>query len=158
MTFLQSVFTDGGDPGPSMLSSPIIISLVNDDIFEDVEFFKARIVVTSDRLRVRIGSQDAIKVFITDDDCELENYSIRSVCLESECLRLCRAEVTNFDWRSQIVLSIIIMLACNLIAHCNSCCNQSVVHACTAVSLWIFPLPPVCSIHSFISQTEYCYI
>ena len=77
-------FTDGGDPAwNATLSSPIIIGLVDDDIFEDVEFFQARIVVTSDRLSVRIGSQDAIKVFITDDDCESENYSIRSVCLES---------------------------------------------------------------------------
>ena len=89
VTFLQSVFTDGGDPAPSTLSSPIIISLVNDDICEDVEFFQARIVVTSDRLRVRIGPQDAVKVFITDDDCESETYSIRSVCLELESLRLC---------------------------------------------------------------------
>ena len=102
VTFLQSVFTDGGDPAPSTLSSPIIISLVNDDISEDVEFFWARIVVTSDRLRVRIGPQDAIKVFITDDDCESETYSIRSVCLELESL-------DNFGWRSQIFLSIIIM-------------------------------------------------
>ena len=88
VTFLQSVFTDGGDPAPSTLSSPIIISLVNDDICEDVEFFWARIVVTSDRLRVRIGPQDAIKVFITDEDSESETYSIFSVCLESECLQL----------------------------------------------------------------------
>ena len=86
MTFLQSVFTDGDAPAPSTLSSPIIISLVNDDIYEDVEFFRAHIVVTSDRLRVRIGPQDAIKVFITDDDCESETDSILSVCLESECL------------------------------------------------------------------------
>ena len=95
VTFLQSVFTDGDEPAPSMLSSPIIISLVNDDICEYVEFFWAHIVVTCDRLRVRIGPQDAVKVFITDDDCESEPYSILSVCLESECLRLCRAEVTN---------------------------------------------------------------
>ena len=89
MTFLQSVFTDGSDPAPSTLSSPIIISLVNDGICEDVEFFQARIVVTSDRVRVRIGPRDAIKVFITDEDSESEAYSIRSVCLESERLRLC---------------------------------------------------------------------
>ena len=57
-----------------MMSSPIIISVVNDDICEDVEFFQARIVMTSDRLRVRNGPQDAIKVFITDDDRELETY------------------------------------------------------------------------------------
>ena len=93
MTFLPSVITDGDDPLSSMLSSPIIISLVNDDIFEGVEFFQARIVVTSDRLRVRIGPQDAVKVFITDDDCESETYSIRSVCLESERL-------DNVEWRS----------------------------------------------------------
>ena len=87
-------FTDGGDPvWNATLSSPIIIGLVDDDIFEDVEFFQARIVVTSDRLRVRIGPQDAIKVFITDDDRESETYSIRSVCLESERL-------DNVEWRS----------------------------------------------------------
>jgi len=79
VTFLQSVFTDGGDPALSTLSSPIIIKLVNDVIFEDVEFFRARIVVTSDRLRVRIGPQDAIKVFITDEDSESEIYSILSM-------------------------------------------------------------------------------
>ena len=76
VTFL---FTDGGDPALFMLSSPIIIKLANDVIFEDVEFFRARIVVTSDRLRVRIGPQDAIKVFITDDDRESEIYSILSM-------------------------------------------------------------------------------
>ena len=95
VTFLQSVFTDGGDPAPSTLSSSIIISLVNDDVCEDVEFFQARIVVTSDRLRVRIGPQNAVKVFITDDECESETYSILSVCLESECL-------DNVEERSQI--------------------------------------------------------
>ena len=63
-------FTDGGDPSCNALSSPIIISLVDDDIFEDVEFFEARIAVISDRLEVGNGSQDAISVFITDDDCE----------------------------------------------------------------------------------------
>ena len=109
-----------------MLSSPIIIHLVNDMIFEDVEFFQARIVVTSDRLKVRFGPQDAIKVFITDDDCESETYSILSVCLESHCL-------DNVEWRSQIVLSIIIMLACNLIAIvvviCRSCMHVLQYHS-----------------------------
>ena len=63
-------FTNGGDPACNALSSPIIINLVDDDIFEDVEFFEAHIAVTSDRLKVGIDSQDAISVFITDDDCE----------------------------------------------------------------------------------------
>jgi len=94
-------FTDGEDPACNTLSSPIIIDLVDDDIVEDVEFFWARIAVTSDRLRVRFGLQDAIKVFITDDDRESETYSILSVRLESEFV--------NVEWRSQIFLSIIIM-------------------------------------------------
>ena len=63
-------FTDGGDRACTTLSSTIIIGLVDDDVFEDVEFFEARIAVISDKLEVRIGPQNAISVFITDDDCE----------------------------------------------------------------------------------------
>ena len=63
-------FTDGGDPACNVLSSPIVIGLVDDDIFEDVEFFEAHIAVISNRLEVRVGPQNAISVFITDDDCE----------------------------------------------------------------------------------------
>ena len=63
-------FTDGGDHACTALSSPIIISLVDDDVFEDVEFFEAHITMISDKLEVGIGPQDAISVFITDDDCE----------------------------------------------------------------------------------------
>ena len=63
-------FTDGGDRACTALSSTIIIGLVDDGIFEDVEFFEVRIAVISDRLEVRVGPQNAISVFITDDDCE----------------------------------------------------------------------------------------
>ena len=63
-------FTDGGDRACTALSSTIIISLVDDDVFEDVEFFEAHIAVISDKLEVGIGPQNAISVFITDDDCE----------------------------------------------------------------------------------------
>ena len=84
MTFHQTAFTDGDDPAPTALSSPILINIVDDDIFEEVEYFQARIVETSDRFRVRIGSQDTVNVTITDDnsesfisqrnDCSLENF------------------------------------------------------------------------------------
>ena len=67
MTFRQTAFSDGEDPDDTALSSPILIDIVNDDIFEGVEYFQARIVETSDRFRVRIG-QDAINVPITDSE------------------------------------------------------------------------------------------
>ncbi len=63
-------FTDGEDPACTALSTPILIDLVDDDIFEDVEFFEAHIAVISDSSEVGIGQQDVISVFITDDDCE----------------------------------------------------------------------------------------
>ena len=70
MTFRQTAFTDGEDPDDTALSSPILIDIVNDDIFEGVEYFQARIVETSDAFRVRIG-QDIVNVTINDDDSEL---------------------------------------------------------------------------------------
>ena len=67
MTFCQTVFTDGDVPADTASSSPILIDITNDDIFEGVEYFQARIVETSDRFRVKIG-QDTVNVTITD--CE----------------------------------------------------------------------------------------
>ena len=67
MTFRQTVFTDGEDPEPPALSSLILINITDDDIFEGVEYFQARIVETSDRFRVRIG-QDTVNVTITDSE------------------------------------------------------------------------------------------
>ena len=67
MTFCQTVFTDGDVPANSALSSPILIDITNDDIFEGVEYFQARIVETSDRFRVRIG-QDTVNITITDSE------------------------------------------------------------------------------------------
>ena len=68
VTFRQTAFTDVDDPAPTALSSPILINIVDDDIFEGVEYFQARIVETSDRFRVRIGSQDTVNVTITDSE------------------------------------------------------------------------------------------
>ena len=67
VTFHQTAFTDGDDPDPTALSSPILINITNDDIFEGAEYFQARIVETSDRFRVRIG-QDTVNVTITDSE------------------------------------------------------------------------------------------
>ena len=67
VTFRQTAFTDGEDPADTALSSPILINITNDDIFEGVEYFQARIVETSDRFRVRIG-QDTVNVIITDSE------------------------------------------------------------------------------------------
>ena len=68
MTFCQTAFADGYDPAPTALSSPILINIVDDDIFEGVEYFQARIVETSNRFRVRIGSQGTVNVTITDSE------------------------------------------------------------------------------------------
>ena len=70
MTFRQTAFTDGEDPADTALSSPILIDIVSDDVFEGVEHFQARIVETTDDVRVRIG-QDTVNVTINDDDSEL---------------------------------------------------------------------------------------
>ena len=67
VTFHQTAFTDGDDPAPTALSSPILINITDDDIFEGVEYFQARIVETSDGFRVRIG-QDNVNVTITDSE------------------------------------------------------------------------------------------
>ena len=67
VTFCQTAFADGYDPAPTALSSPILINITDDDIFEGVEYFQARIVETSDRFRVRIG-QDTVNVTITDSE------------------------------------------------------------------------------------------
>ena len=67
VTFRQTAFTDGEDPADSALSSSILINITNDDIFEGVEYFQARIVETSDEVRVRIG-QDTVNITITDSE------------------------------------------------------------------------------------------
>ena len=71
MTFRQTVFTDGDVPTNTALSSPILINITSDDIFEGVEYFQVRIVETSDEFRVRIV-QDTLNITITDSEsCSL---------------------------------------------------------------------------------------
>ncbi len=67
VTFPQTAFTDRDDPACTTLSSPIFSSIMEDDFFEGMEYFQARIVETSDRFRVRIG-QDTVNVTITDSE------------------------------------------------------------------------------------------
>ena len=67
VTFCQTAVTDTQTPARSAVSSPIMIPIVNDTIFEGLEYFKARIVETSDRFRVRIG-QDTVNVTIIDSE------------------------------------------------------------------------------------------
>ena len=67
MTFCQTAFSDADHPVDSALSFPILINITNDDIFEGVEYFQARIVETSDKVRVRIG-QDTVNITITDSE------------------------------------------------------------------------------------------
>ena len=77
MTFRQTAFTDRDDPAPTALSSPILINITDDDIFDGVEYFQARIVETSDWVRVQIGPQDTVNVTITDSESFI---SLRNVC------------------------------------------------------------------------------
>ena len=67
VTFCQTAFSDADHPVDSALSFPILINITNDDIFEGVEYFQARIVETSDEVRVRIG-QDTVNITITDSE------------------------------------------------------------------------------------------
>ena len=84
VTFRQTAFTDGDDPGLTALSSPILINITDDNIFESVEYFQARIVETSDRFRVRIGLQDTVNVTITDSESFIN--LIRNICSSKDFL------------------------------------------------------------------------
>ena len=66
-TFCQTAVTDTQTPAIFAVSSPILINITDDDIFEGVEYFQVRIVETSDSIRVRIG-QDTVNVTITDGE------------------------------------------------------------------------------------------
>ena len=66
VTFRQSAFTDGDDPDLTAESSLIDISIMNDDIAEDAEYFHARILGTSDG--VRLGPKGTAIVTITSND------------------------------------------------------------------------------------------
>ena len=80
VTFHQTAFTDGDYPDDTALSSPILIDIVNDDVFEGMEYFQARIVETSDNIRVKID-QGTVNVTINDESKLFRNiYS-------SECTR-----------------------------------------------------------------------
>ena len=67
VTFRQTVLTDTETPAGFAVSS-FLIDIMDDDIFEGVEYFQARIVETSDRFRVIIGAQDTVNVIITDSE------------------------------------------------------------------------------------------
>ena len=67
VTFCQTAVTDTQQPLSNAMSSPILISIMNDDNSEGVEYFQARIVETSDSIRVRIG-QDTVNVMISDSE------------------------------------------------------------------------------------------
>ena len=67
VTFCQTAVTDTQTPARSTVSSPILIDITNDTIFEGPEYFQAHIVETSDRFRVRIG-RDTVNVTITDSE------------------------------------------------------------------------------------------
>ena len=70
MEFRQTTFTDTDTPAPFADSLPITINIMDDTIFEGLEYFQARIVDTSDLIRVRIGQRDTVNVTIIDDDSE----------------------------------------------------------------------------------------
>ena len=71
MDFRQTTFTDTDTPAPFADSLPITINITDDIIFDGLEYFQARIVGTSDLIRVRICQQDTVNITILDDDSEL---------------------------------------------------------------------------------------
>ena len=68
--FRQTVFTDTDTPAPFADSLPITINITDDTIFEGLEYFQARIVNTSDLIRVKICPNDTVNVTIIDDESE----------------------------------------------------------------------------------------
>ena len=93
MKFHQTAFTDGDDPDDTALSSPILLDIVNDDVFEGVEYFQARIMDTSDEFRVRIG-QDTVNVTINGDDSELFRKLLYNIDIVPECTK-CPGNMNN---------------------------------------------------------------
>ena len=75
VTFRQTALSDRDDPARITVSSPILINIVNDDVSDEVEYFQAQIVETSDQLRVKIGQST---VNVTISDCE-SFISLRNV-------------------------------------------------------------------------------
>ena len=114
MTLHQTAFTDGDDPAPTALSSPILINIVDDDIFEEVEYFQARIVETSDELSVRIGPQDTVNVTIIDDESE------SFISQHSECPQrfFCR-QFLPIKFIAVIVFTSLFLIASLLSLHTN---------------------------------------
>ena len=70
VSFSQTALLDIFEPLAIGQSSPFVIDIVSDVVFEGVEYFQARIVETSDMFRVRIGPQNTVNVTIIDDDSE----------------------------------------------------------------------------------------
>ena len=86
VTFCQTAFTDGDEPADTALSSPILINITNDDIFEGVEYFQARIVETSDKVRVRIG-QDTVNITINDcESCMCSMHACKPLSFYYNCV------------------------------------------------------------------------
>ena len=67
VSFSQTALLDIFEPLAVAQSSPIVINITSDDTFEGIEYFQARIVETSDFVRVRIG-QDTVNVNIIDSE------------------------------------------------------------------------------------------
>ena len=67
VSFSQTALLDIFEPLAVAQSSPIVINITSDDTFEGIECFQARIVETSDFVRVRIG-QDTVNVDIIDSE------------------------------------------------------------------------------------------
>ena len=86
MTFCQTALTNGHVPANTTLSSPLLINITNDGIFEGGEYFQARIVETSDKFRVRIG-QDTVNITITDcESCMCSMHACKPLSFYYNCL------------------------------------------------------------------------
>ena len=91
MTFPQTVYTDQDHPHPSAVSHSISITIKEDDIFEDVEYFQARIVETSSESLVKIAKPDTVNVTIIQDKGEFALLFFcrdewgRVICSQHDC-------------------------------------------------------------------------
>ena len=68
---------------PAQTSATLTVTIVDDDVLEDVEQFTVEVVATGGQERVDVG--DAANIFISNDDCEKMSISSSSLITVSVC-------------------------------------------------------------------------
>ena len=75
---------------PEQTSATMSVTIVDDDVLEDVEQFTVEVVATGGQERVDVGV--AANIFISDDDCEKMFWLLPFQLLLPVCLSSCE------DW------------------------------------------------------------